>query len=286
MKVDLHSHSTASDGALSPTALVERAHRAGVTLLALTDHDTVAGVAEATAAAEQHGEAIRVVPGIEISCHWGRCALHLIGLGIDIDHEPLLRLIEQLRRGRLRRAEILADHLRQRGIEGALLGATALAGSAAPGRVHFANWLVASGHVDTFQQAFDRHIGNEKWQEEVTHWPHLGEAIAVVKAAGGVAVLAHPHHYRLGRLQRLALVSDFSGWGGEALELGMAGQSPDAQRLWSALARQHRLGGSVGSDFHHERTPWADLGRSLPLPVDIAPIWEHQRLRQPYGVCA
>ncbi|HNJ74682.1 MAG TPA: phosphatase, partial [Pseudomonadales bacterium] len=136
------------------------------------------------------------------------------------------------------------------------------------------------------QQAFDRHIGNEKWQEEVTHWPHLGEAIAVVKAAGGVAVLAHPHHYRLGRLQRLALVSDFSGWGGEALELGMAGQSPDAQRLWSALARQHRLGGSVGSDFHHERTPWADLGRSLPLPVDIAPIWEHQRLRQPYGVCA
>lgn len=279
MKIDLHSHSTASDGALSPGALVERALSAGVNLLALTDHDTVTGVVEAELAAMRHGDALKLVPGIEISCYWGSTGLHLIGLGIDISNDRLLRLIERLRLGRLQRAETISIHLAKRGIDGALTGAIALAGSAAPGRVHFARWLLESNHVTTLEQAFDRYIGNEKWREDVTLWPHLSEAIAVVKGANGVAVLAHPHNYRLSRLQRPALVSDFSSWGGDALELGMAGQSPDAQRLWGELARRYALGGSVGSDFHHERAPWADVGRSQPLPAGIAPIWEHERLR-------
>ncbi|MFS1524924.1 PHP domain-containing protein [Microbulbifer sp. 2304DJ12-6] len=275
--VDLHSHSTASDGILSPVQLVSRAKSLGVTLMALTDHDTVDGVAQAQCAGVQAG--IAVVAGIEFSTLWGRRPIHILGLNIEPASEPLQRAIELRQALRCERAERIARQLHQCGFHGALEGARALAGSAVPGRPHFARWLVEVGHVADSARAFKRYLGAGKVGDVRVEWPQLAETIDAIHAAGGCAVLAHPLKYRLTRTQLLRLISEFLRSDGDALELVCGRQNPVQTRELSTLitsgakaAQRPVPPSSLGSDFHQPGQAWRELG-CVRLPPGVEPVW-------------
>ncbi|MCX2830249.1 PHP domain-containing protein [Microbulbifer thermotolerans] len=274
---DLHCHSTASDGILSPAALVSRAKSRGVTLLALTDHDTVGGLPEAAAACRRQGVAL--VPAIEFSSRWGKRPVHIVGLDID-PNSPALRegiaLRERLRR---ERAERIATRLEKRGFEGALKGARALAGDGVIGRPHFARWLVQQGYVEDSGRAFKRYLGAGKVADVKVEWPQLSETVACIRAANGVAVLAHPLKYNLSRTQLRSLLRDFAMAGGEAIELLCGRQNPvqtrELRQLMEAVAAELArppLHCSLGSDFHQPEQPWRELG-CVRLPEGVQPVW-------------
>ncbi|MBB3060210.1 PHP domain-containing protein [Microbulbifer rhizosphaerae] len=278
--VDLHCHSTASDGILSPAQLVSRAKSCGVTLLALTDHDTVAGVAEAREAGDRLG--VLVLPGIEFSSRWGRRQVHIIGLDIDPASTALRDAIELRDRLRDERARNIAAKLEKRGFPDALEGARALA-SGVLGRPHFARWLVAEGHVADMAQAFKRYLGAGKVGDVAVDWPELADTIATIKAAGGVAVLAHPLKYGLTRTQLRRLLSEFRDAGGGAVELLCGRQNPvqtrELRQLLDSVAGEggEPLRCSLGSDFHQPDQPWRELG-CVRLPEGVEPVWAMLRV--------
>jgi len=157
MKVDLHSHSTCSDGLLSPVDLVERAVQRGVDMLALTDHDELAGLGAAHAAAEQWG--LRLIDGVEISVQWEATTLHIVGLGIGIAHVPLIEGLAAIRTGREQRAQRIAESLTAAGIAGSLEGARRYAKNPElVSRAHFARYLVATGHARDTNAVFRNYL--------------------------------------------------------------------------------------------------------------------------------
>ena len=269
---DLHAHSAASDGTLSPAGLVRRAAARGVRVLALTDHDTTAGLAEAAATAEAEG--VELVPGVELSTAWEGVEVHVVGLWIDPAHPALQAGLERQRRSRLERARAMGERLARAGIPGAYEGARALAGGEVVNRSHFARFLVASGHGRDLAQAFGRYLQRGRPGYAPPSWVPLAEGIGWIRAAGGVAVLAHPGRYRLsgGRLRRL--VAAFRGAGGEAIEVVSGSHGPAQMHVAAGLARRFGLLASVGSDFHVPGNPWRELGRLDPLPDGCVPVWE------------
>ncbi|WP_323844839.1 PHP domain-containing protein [Microbulbifer magnicolonia] len=276
--VDLHCHSTASDGILSPAQLVSRAKSQGVTLLALTDHDTLGGLAEARQTGDQLG--VSVLPGIEFSSRWGRRQIHIVGLNVDPTSTELREAIALRERLRRERAERIAERLEQRGFAGALAGARRLAGDGVIGRPHFARWLVQAGHVEDSARAFKRYLGAGKVGDVKVDWPQLEETIASIQAAGGSAVLAHPLKYGLTRTLLRRLLGDFLGSGGDAVELLCGRQNPvqtrELRQLLESVAaetgRSH-VHCSVGSDFHQPEQPWRELGCAR-LPEGVEPVWK------------
>ncbi|MFC2562105.1 MAG: PHP domain-containing protein, partial [Kingella oralis] len=189
--IDLHTHSTISDGALTPTQLVQAAAQNGCRLLALTDHDHTGGLAEARAEAARHG--IRFINGAEISVTWRHRTLHIVALDFDEHNSSLQTLLAQVRQGRIERLHQIAAKLAKRGIEGAAEGALALAANPEMvSRTHIADWLVQQGHARTKQQAFTRYLGDGKSASVRHQWAELPAAIAAIQDAGGIAVIAHP----------------------------------------------------------------------------------------------
>ena len=274
-RIDLHCHSTASDGILSPGELVSRAKLHGVSLLALTDHDTVSGVREAQEAGCRSG--VSVLPGIEFTAGWGRRSVHIVGLNIDCSSESLCEAISLRDHLRAERAEQIALRLEKRGFPGALGGARALAGNSVIGRPHFARWLVDAGHVSDTAKAFKRYLGAGKAGDVAVPWPDIGDTVHSIRAAGGVAVLAHPLKYGLTRTRLLSLVSEFRDAGGHALEVVCGQQNPLQTREVLALMEKvaesgEALCGSLGSDFHQPEQPWRELG-SVRLPAGVEPVW-------------
>ncbi|MEX2963395.1 PHP domain-containing protein [Microbulbifer sp. TYP-18] len=275
---DLHCHSTASDGILSPEELVSRARCQGVTILALTDHDTVSGVAAARRAGQREG--VTIVPGIEFSTRWGRRQVHVVGLNIDAESAVLEAAVGERDLLRRKRAERIAARLAQRGFAGALAGARSFAGqSGVLGRPHFARWLVEAGHVQDVARAFRRYLGAGKAGDVAVEWPQLAETIASIEAAGGTAVLAHPLKYGFTRTQLRQLLIDFHRAGGAAVELMCGRQNPtqtrDLRQLLASVARETHaepLLCSVGSDFHQPGQSWRELG-CVRLPEDVEPVW-------------
>ncbi|WP_027330904.1 PHP domain-containing protein [Marinimicrobium agarilyticum] len=269
---DLHSHSHCSDGILSPEALMSRAKAQGVQTLALTDHDTVAGVSRARAAARAEG--LTLVSGIEFSSQWGRGGVHIVGLDIDIDSVPLQTAIERQQTARATRAEAIAERLERLGVPGALEGARALAGEAQIGRPHFAQFLVDRGLVKDQNAAFKKYLGAGKSADVRFQWPDMPTVVNWIHEAGGVAVLAHPKKYPLTRTKMCALVADFVEAGGDALEV-ISGQQPSgtAEDL-ARIATREGLAASCGSDFHRPDAPWQELGNFGPLPPGCQPVWE------------
>ena len=174
-RYDLHCHSTASDGALTPTEVVLRAADCGVTALALTDHDTTAGLFEAQQQANLVG--MRLIPGIELSINWQNKCFHVVGLGIDPNYAPLANATHLLQSTRLERAEKIAFKLEQKRIPGALLAVKKAAGDGMITRSHFAAFLVAQHHVSTQQEAFDRYLAQGKSAYVSTTWAELDVAI-------------------------------------------------------------------------------------------------------------
>ncbi|MCK7595705.1 PHP domain-containing protein [Microbulbifer sp. CAU 1566] len=286
-QVDLHCHSTASDGILSPSELVSRANSAGVTLLALTDHDTLDGLAEAQEAASQSG--VTLLPGIELTALWGRRVVHIVGLNVDCAASELQGAIAERTRLREQRAQQIAERLEKRGFSGAYEGARALAGEGIIARPHFARWMVASGHVSDTSKAFKRYLGAGKIGDVTVQWPSIKDTIDCIASAGGAAVLAHPLKYGLTRSRIQALLTDFCAAGGRAVEVVCGQQNPvqtreilslmervNSQPAEGSAGQQCSTGpsllASLGSDFHQPDQPWRALG-SVRLPAGVEPVW-------------
>jgi predicted metal-dependent phosphoesterase TrpH len=269
---DLHCHSKASDGVLSATDLVQRAHLQGVTTLALTDHDTVAGLAEARICADSVG--ITLINGMELSANWKSHCFHIVGLGIDPTYPPLLASLENMQTTRDQRAAKIADKLAKKRIPGALEYVQNKAGDGMITRTHFADFLVSQHHVDTQQEAFDRYLGKGKSAFVATEWPELAQAISWITAAGGVAVLAHPLRYKLTAAWMKRVLATFKEAGGQAIEVVVSRMNADEIKLATSYAMQFGLAGSMGSDFHTPANQWVELGRLAPFPDKIKPVWE------------
>ena len=209
LRIDLHSHSTYSDGVLTPAALIARASEKRVTLLALTDHDEIGGLQEAESAAREAG--VGFVPGVEISVTWAGRTVHVVGLGIDPRNTALARGLTGIRLSRGLRAAQIAQQLDAAGIPDSLAGASRLAGETAViGRGHFARFLVEQGYAADVKAAFKKYLGSGKCGYVAHRWVSLGQAIGWLHGAGGHAVLAHPDRYGLARLQMNALAPIFA----------------------------------------------------------------------------
>ncbi len=271
MRHDLHSHSWASDGLLSPAQVVRRAAARGVEVLALTDHDTTAGLGEAARAAEEAG--VRLVPGVEISVTWHRRTIHIVGLGIDPECPALAAGLERLCERRRARARAIDARLARHGIEGAYEGARRRAAGAVIGRGHLARFLVEAGHVTGFDEAFKRYLGRGRVGFAPGEWVGLAEAVGWIRAAGGQAVIAHPARYRLTSAKLRELIREFRACGGEGIEVVSSAHSREEVNAMTGHARRFGLLASCGSDFHDPANRWADLGRMPALPAGCEPVW-------------
>ena len=272
MNADLHCHSTVSDGLLSPADVARRAHANGVDLLALTDHDEVGGIDEAQAVAAELG--LGFVPGVEISVSFAGETIHIVGLGIDHRHPELVAGLRQVREGRDARAARIGDELARVGIRGALEGARGFAGNPAlVSRAHFARFLVTSGVMPDVKTVFDHYLVRGKPGFVEHEWAQLEEAVGWIRAAGGIAVVAHPARYRLSNADMKRLFDRFQAAGGEAVEVVSGAHTPEEAARFASEARRRGLLASRASDFHGEKESAVDLGRCNPLPPDLTPVW-------------
>jgi predicted metal-dependent phosphoesterase TrpH len=271
-KYDLHCHSTASDGSLRPSAVVARAHQEGVTVLALTDHDTTAGLPEAEQMASALG--MRLINGIELSANYQNQCLHILGLNINPANLGLMHGIAVQQSVRAERARKIAEKLEKKGIFGAYEAVSHAAGNAEITRSHFAEFLVEHCYVDSQQDAFDRYLGKGKSAYVPTLWANLEDVVTWIRLAGGVAVMAHPLRYGLSYKWMDKTLQAFKNMGGQGVEVINGRGSEDEIRLSLKLAAKHQLHASVGSDFHSPDHQWLELGRLAALPSTLPPVWE------------
>lgn len=271
-RYDLHAHSTASDGTLSPEALMRRAHGAGVQVMALTDHDTLEGLSEAQATADSLG--LGFVPGVEVSVTWEGLTVHIVGLGIDRDDAVLQRGLASLRAFRDWRAEEIGRRLDRHGIPGGFEAARALSNGRLISRTHFARYLVERGHAKDLREVFRRFLVNGKPGYVPGQWASLADAVGWVRAAGGEAVIAHPARYRVTRSKLRRLIGEFAELGGVALEVVSGSHSRDDYFTMAHHARDFGLAASAGSDYHGPEQPWIELGRLPELPPGCRAVWQ------------
>lgn len=274
MKIDLHSHTTASDGRLSPQALIDRALSFGVEVLAITDHDTIAGLALAHQYIEQQQLPITLLNGIEISTVWQNKDIHIVGLNVDPANDELSKLIEQQKQRRAERAALMASRLQKAtNEEGVLEKVQQIAGEASITRAHFAKWLVDAGHAKNMQQVFKKYLTRNNPGYVPPSWCSMEEAVNAIHAAGGRAVLAHPARYQLTAKWTKRLIGAFVEAGGDAMEVAQPQQAQQERRNLADYAIQYKLLASQGSDFHYP-SPWMELGRNLWLPSGVEPVWQ------------
>ncbi len=270
---DLHSHTTASDGCLTPEALVHRAVEMRVGTLAITDHDTTAAIAPAREEISRSGLALNLIPGVEISTVWENHEIHIVGLNIDITHPLMCEFLAQQTERRNQRAQLIAERLEKAQIPGALEGAQRLAQGGAVTRSHFARFLVECGKASSMADVFKKYLARGKTGYVPPQWCTIEQAIDVIHHSGGKAVLAHPGRYNLSAKWLKRLVAHFAEHHGDAMEVAQCQQSPNERTQLATLARQHHLWASQGSDFH-QPCPWIELGRKLWLPAGVEGVWQ------------
>jgi len=276
---DLHCHSTVSDGTLSPTDLVAHAAARGVKVMALTDHDDIDGLDEARAAAERHG--IRFIDGVEVSVTWRKdITVHIVGLNIDPSYQPLAAGVAAARRGRVERAHRMADSLAAAGIGGAFEGALRYVGN--PdfiGRTHFARFLVERGHARDVAAVFKRYLVKGKPGFVEHRWTALSDAVGWIIGSGGLAVLAHPGRYTVGRKPvgkptMRELLREFTEFGGRGIEVISGSHTPQQCADAARLAVEFGLLASCGSDYHGPGESYRDMGQLPDFPLDCRPVWD------------
>lgn len=273
LNADLHSHSTASDGALAPAALAERAHDAGVELWALTDHDDLSGLGAAREAALDLG--LPFLAGTEISVSFAGQTVHILGLGIDPDDAALAAGLARTRCGRLERARAIGAELARVGLPGAFEGALALAGNPElVTRTHFARHLIERGACADMAAVFRRYLADGKPGFVPHRWAGLGEAVRWITGAGGIAVIAHPARYPFTPTVEYALVTEFLAHGGRGIEVMSGAHSEAERRRSAALALEFGLLASRGSDFHAPGESRTELGSLPDLPGELTPVWQ------------
>lgn len=272
IRYDLHCHSTRSDGLLSPTDVVRRAAERGVDVLALTDHDEVAGLDEARAAALECGLAL--VEGSELSVTWRGSTVHVVALGIDPRNDALTQGLDAVRQGRDARAQRIGESLAQAGIDDAFEGALAYVTSERLiSRTHFARHLIDRGHARDMKDAFKRFLTAGKPGHVPHAWATLPEAVGWIHGAGGQAVIAHPGRYKLTNAELRALVTEFRDLDGDALEVVSPSHTSAQYNQFAALARASGLKASCGTDFHGPGESRFDFGDLPPLPAGVDPVW-------------
>lgn len=281
---DLHSHTTYSDGKLSPEELILRAKARGVSVLAVTDHDTIAGVQNAATAARKEG--LGLVSGIEFSCRWNNTVVHILGFCLDVESSVLLNAVAAQEVARETRAVTISDKLAKLGFADTLSAAKTLASDGVVGRPHFAQHLVNIGAVKDMASAFKRYLGTGKPADAKFIWPPMADIIGWIQRSGGIAVLAHPAKYDLTRTKMCRLIDDFMAQGGEGIEVVNGYQDPRVTQDLAKICVQKEALASCGSDFHVPDLAWQEVGRFEPLPAILTPVWQSQKWRQIVEPCA
>ena len=273
LSVDLHCHSTVSDGVLTPDAIATRAFERGVNIWALTDHDELSGQALARQTAEQHG--MKYLSGVEISVTWAGKTVHIVGLGIDAQDSGLLEGLRQTRDGRADRARRIGTNLERLGMPGAFEGALTYAGNPELiSRTHFARYLVEKGFCPNVQIVFDRYLSDEGPAHEPMQWAKLEAAVSWIRSAGGIAVIAHPGRYHYTQTQFGAFFDTFKDCGGLGIEVVTGSHSTEQFSHYAQVARDYGFLASCGSDFHSPKESRHDLGSLPALPADLTPVWQ------------
>lgn len=268
---DLHAHSTVSDGVLSPAALVGHAANHGVDVLALTDHDDTSGLAIAELEAQRLG--LQLIRGVEISVTWKKRTLHIVGLKINPEHPALKAGLANIRAGRHVRAVGMAASLDKVGIAGSLEGAYQYVDDGIIGRIHFARFLVDNGIAKDNKAVFKKYLIKGKPGYFEHQWASLEEAVSWIVGSGGVAVLAHPGRYDLGRTNMLLLLEEFRALGGTAIEVVTGSHTPAHYVEYAKYAQLFGLKSSLGSDYHGKGVSFMEMGRLPALPSNCVPVW-------------
>ena len=271
-RYDLHAHSTHSDGLLTPLELVQRAAARGVDVLALTDHDELSGVAEASVEAEAAN--LRFIAGAELSVSWRDLTLHVLGLRIDPSSAGLRDGLAKIRAGRAERARRIGASLADAGIPDAYHGALRFVTSdRLISRTHFARFLIEAGHVREMRDVFKRYLVRGKPGHVEHRWAELPEAIAWIRAAGGRAVLAHPGRYKVAPMALRELLTEFRDAGGDGIEVLSPSHTAAQVTDFACYARRLGLLASSGSDYHGPGESYVDLGDMPSLPSGVTPVW-------------
>ena len=269
---DLHCHSTASDGLLSPADLVRRAAGNGVDVLALTDHDELCGLAEARVAAAALG--LRFIDGVEVSISWGGITIHVVGLNIDPENQQLQQGLQAIRQGRSTRAKMMAQDLERVGIPGSLEGAYAYVENPnLIGRTHFARFLAEKRYVTDVKSAFQHYLVSGKPGFVPHQWATLEEGLGYIKAGGGIPVLAHPGRYKLTRSELRKFLGEFKDGGGAGIEVITSSHTAEQFMQYAILAAEFGFLASRGSDFHGPGESRVDLGKLPNLGAELKPVW-------------
>ncbi|MCS0607133.1 PHP domain-containing protein [Massilia solisilvae] len=272
MKVDLHCHSTVSDGLLAPADVAAFARKAGVDVWALTDHDEVDGIKAARQAAGELG--MRFVSGVEISITWAGQTVHIVGLHIDEDNEALLKGLEATRSGRDRRGHEISAQLEKVGIHNAYEGALKYVGNPdLMSRTHFARYLVEIGACDSTADVFRKYLSEGKPGYVPHRWATLEQAVSWIRGAGGIPVIAHPGRYKFAQVAEDALFDQFRQLGGNAIEVVTGSHSPDQYQTYAEVARRFGFLASRGTDFHGPGEARVDFALLPPLPPGLTPVW-------------
>ncbi|MCR4457691.1 MULTISPECIES: RNase AM [Enterobacteriaceae] len=270
---DLHSHTQASDGLLSPEELVHRAVEMRVGTLAITDHDTTSAIPAARAEIARAGLNLSLINGVEISTLWENHEIHIVGLNIDIEHPAMVTLLEEQKARRQARAMQIGERLEKAHIPGAWEGALRLANGGAVTRGHFARFLIESGKASDVAGVFKKYLARGKTGYVPPQWCTIKQAIDVIHHSGGKAVVAHPGRYDLSAKWLKRLLAHFAEQGGDAMEVAQCQQAPNERTQLAAYAQQFGLMASQGSDFH-QPCPWIELGRKLWLPAGVEAVWQ------------
>ena len=270
-KIDLHCHSTISDGLLAPQEIVALAAKSGIKVMALTDHDDISGLGVARNAAEQHG--IHFVNGVEISVTWKRRTLHIVGLKFDAENEPLRNALAAVRIGRDERAKQMAEGLAKVGIANAYEGAKEISKQSIMTRSHFAQFLVKNGHAKDAKAVFKKFLVKGKPGFVDHQWMSLESAVSLITNAGGQAVIAHPGRYDLGAINMMLLMHEFRGYGGAAIEVVTGSHNPPQYQQFAKIAHRFSLKASLGSDYHGPGLSYMAMGCVPDLPTGCDPVW-------------
>ena len=271
--IDLHCHSTVSDGVLTPTEIVNHASEKGIRVLALTDHDDVAGLETARAVAESLG--IQFIDGVEISVTWRRRTLHIVGLKINPEYPPLVEGLAKIRAGRHTRAFGMAEAFEKIGIHGSLEGAYKHSKGGIISRTHFARFLIENGYAKDTKAVFKHYLVKGKPGYFEHQWASLEDAMAWIIGGGGVAVIAHPGRYDLGRITMLELMHEFRALGGSAIEVVTGSHTVEQYQEFAKMAKSFDLASSMGSDYHGKGQTYIDMGRLPSLPINCVPVWRN-----------
>ena len=272
LSIDLHAHSNISDGLLTPIALVEHASNHNIKVLALTDHDDTSGLAVAEIEANRLG--IQLIKGVEISVTWKKRTIHIVGLKINPEYPPLKSGLDAIRAGRHIRAIGMAAGLDKAGIMGSLEGAYEYAQEGIISRTHFARFLVNTGVAKDNKAVFKNYLVKGKPGYFEHQWASLEDAVSWIVGSGGVAVIAHPGRYDLGRTNMLLLLEEFRGLGGSAIEVVTGSHTADQYIEFAKYAHLFALKASQGSDYHGKGISFMEMGRLPALPSQCIPVWQ------------